>query len=244
MTMTVAYVGFFFSCFPLTLFGTQPSGFARIFFFPPALSFSLMQFQSKLIENAVTELSKLPGIGRKTALRLVLNLLRADEKQSLALADALVNLRTGIRSCRVCHIAADSEDCSCGKQHRDQSLVCVVADLPDVLAIENTGQYRGLFHVLGGVISPMEGVGPDELHIGSLLERVAEPETQIKEVLLALPGSMEGETTAFFLARKLRSYPVKVSTIARGVPVGGDLEYADEVTLARSIASRTIYPTE
>jgi recombination protein RecR len=199
-----------------------------------------MNFPSKLIENAVEELAKLPGIGRKTALRLVLHLLKSDHDTTRALAGALEKMREEITYCRTCHNISDTEICNiCANPLRDQSLLCVVSDIRDVIAIENTGQYQGVYHVLGGVISPIEGVGPNDLHINSLVERI--PGSEIKEVLLAVSPTMEGDTTAFYITRKLRDFTLKITTIARGVPVGGELEYADEITLGRSILERTSY---
>jgi recombination protein RecR len=199
-----------------------------------------MNFPSKLIENAVEELAKLPGIGRKTALRLVLHLLKSENDTTRALAGALEDMRTGITYCRTCHNISDTEICNiCANPLRDQSLLCVVSDIRDVIAIENTGQYQGVYHVLGGVISPIEGVGPNDLNINSLVERI--PGSEIKEVLLAVSPTMEGDTTAFYITRKLRDFSLKITTIARGVPVGGELEYADEITLGRSILERTSY---
>ncbi len=200
-----------------------------------------MQFPSKLIEEAVNEISKLPGIGKKTALRLALHLLKREENHTQLLADALVSMRTKTRYCRKCHNIADEELCQiCTSPKRDQSIVCVVEDTRDVLAVENTAQYRGLYHVLGGIISPLSGIGPNDLHIESLVKRIAES-SETQEVILALSPTMEGDTTAFYLQKKLKTYPVKISTIARGIPIGGDLEYADEVTLGRSILSRISY---
>ena len=199
-----------------------------------------MNYPSKLIENAVEEMAKLPGIGKKTALRLVLHLLKREEEATLSLAEALTNMRTLIQYCRHCHNISDTDTCAiCASPTRDRSLVCVVEDTRDVLAIENTAQYRGLYHVLGGIISPLEGVGPSDLHIDSLLNRLGE--TGVNEIILALSPTMEGDTTAFYLTKKLKPYKLKVSTIARGIPVGGELEYADEITLGRSILSRTAY---
>jgi recombination protein RecR len=206
------------------------------------LTFSSMEFPSKLIERAVEEIAKLPGIGRKTALRLVLHLLREEEETTTLLADALVNLRTQIQYCKICHNISDEDICSiCASKSRDRSLICVVESFPDLLAIENTGQYKGLFHVLGGVISPIEGVGPNDLNIDSLIQRVAAQDSEVKEIILALSSTMEGDTTAFYITKKLKDYPVQVSTIARGVPIGGELEYTDEITLGRSIVGRTRY---
>ncbi len=195
-------------------------------------------YPSLLLENAVSELSKLPGIGRRTALRLSLVLLRRDEKEVEALGSALIALRRDVCYCRVCHNISDSEVCHiCEDASRDGSKVCVVATIKEVMAIENTRQYRGLYHVLGGVISPMDGIGPKDLQIESLKSRVAEG--KINEVILALSTTMEGDTTNFYIYRKLASLPVQVSVIARGVSVGDELEYADEVTLGRSITART-----
>ena len=199
-----------------------------------------MNFPSKLIESAVDELAKLPGIGRKTALRLVLHLLKAETEETADLADALVKMRNEITYCKSCHNISDTEICSiCANPLRDQSSLCVVSDIRDVIAIENTAQYKGLYHVLGGVISPIEGIGPSDLNITSLIERI--PGSEVKEVILAISPTMEGDTTSFYITRKLRELGVKISTIARGVPVGGELEYTDEITLGRSIVERTTY---
>lgn len=199
-----------------------------------------MNFPSKLIENAVEELAKLPGIGRKTALRLALHLLKEESEESFLLAEALVKMRTEVKHCSECHNISDTEVCSiCSNPLRDRSVLCVVSDIRDVIAIENTSQFKGLYHVLGGVISPIEGVGPSDLHIDSLLERL--PNSEVKEILLAISPTMEGDTTAFYLTRKLRDHQVRITTIARGVPVGGELEYTDEITLGRSIVERTSY---
>ncbi len=200
-----------------------------------------MEYPSKLIETAVKEISKLPGIGKKTALRLALHLLKQDEKETTRLAEALQNLRNKTRYCRICHIISDSEDCTCESLRKDPSLICVVEDTPDVIAIQNTAQFNGYFHVLGGVISPLEGIGPSDLHIDSLLKRVNSPDSQVKEIILALSPTMEGDTTAFYVAKKLKPLGVKITTIARGVPIGGELEYTDEITLGRSIVQRMIY---
>jgi recombination protein RecR len=200
-----------------------------------------MSFPSKLVEQAVEEIAKLSGIGRKTALRLVLHLLRQPNQATEELADALVRLRSDIKYCDTCHVISDTTDCTCKNMHTDQSVVCVVEDTPDVLAIRNTGQYNGMFHVLGGRISPMDGIGPDELHIDSLVQRIKSGPEEIKEVILALSGTMEGDTTSFYITKVLGDMNVKITTIARGIPVGGELEYADEVTLGRSIMSRTLF---
>lgn len=203
---------------------------------------SYMNYPSKLIEDAVEEISKLPGIGKKTALRLALHLLKRDETQAQSLADALVNLRTKTRYCQQCHNISDHDLCNlCANPRREGAVVCVVEDTRDVLAIENTAQFKGLYHVLGGIISPLEGIGPGDLHIESLVARVGEPGSEIKEIILALSPTMEGDTTAFYLTKRLRPLGVKLTTIARGIPIGGDLEYADEVTLGRSIVSRINY---
>ena len=199
-----------------------------------------MNFPSKLIENAVEELAKLPGIGRKTALRLVLHLLKSENESTRALAAALEKMRNEVTYCQTCHNISDTKICNiCANPLRDHSLLCVVSDIRDVIAIENTGQYQGVYHVLGGVISPIEGIGPADLNINSLVDRI--PGSPIKEVVLAVSPTMEGDTTAFYITRKMRDLPVKITTIARGVPVGGELEYADEITLGRSIIERTSY---
>lgn len=199
-----------------------------------------MIFSSKLIEDAVDQIASLPGIGKKTALRLVFHLLKQDEKSTVALTDTLLKLRRDIVYCNQCHHISDTPTCNiCNSNKRDRSLLCVVEDSQDVLAIENTAQYQGLYHVLGGVISPMEGVSPIDLHITSLLERVAQSE--IKEVIFALSPTMEGDTTTFYLTKKLKEHQIKISTIARGVPIGSELEYTDEITLGRSIIGRTTY---
>jgi len=199
-----------------------------------------MEFPSKLIENAVGELARLPGIGRKTALRLALHLLKAEMDTTATLAEALAKMRFEITYCKTCHSISDAEECGiCANRLRDHSLVCVVSDVRDVIAIENTGQYKGVYHVLGGVISPIEGVGPADLHIDSLVARAAAEDSDVREVILAISPTMEGDTTAFYLSRRLRDLPnVHISTIARGIPMGGELEYADEITLGRSIVDR------
>ncbi len=199
-----------------------------------------MDFPSKLIENAVGELSRLPGIGRKTALRLALHLLKAEMDTTASLAEALAKMRFEITYCKTCHSISDAEECGiCANKLRDHSLVCVVSDVRDVIAIENTGQYKGVYHVLGGVISPIEGIGPSDLHIDSLVARASAEDSELREVILAISPTMEGDTTAFYLSRRLRDLPgVHISTIARGIPMGGELEYADEITLGRSIVDR------
>ncbi len=203
-----------------------------------------MNIPSKLIEDAVTEISRLPGIGKKTALRLALHLLKQNEVHTEALALALTRMRSEIQYCKTCHNISDDEECSiCKSQRRDSSLICVVEDIRDVLAIENTNQFLGKYHVLGGVISPIQGIGPEELKIESLIERL-EKEEPIQEVILALSATMEGDTTSFYLAKRIKEKGVKVSTIARGIPVGGELEFTDEVTLGRSILTRINYSSD
>ncbi len=185
------------------------------------------EFASKLLEGAVTELSRLPGIGRKTALRLALHILRMDEGMGVALGESIINMRRGIRYCSVCHNISETEVCPiCGDGRRDRATVCVVESVKDVMSFENTGQYAGLYHVLGGVISPMDGVGPDRLEIDSLVERVAAGD--IREVILALSATMEGETTNFYLFRRLAEFSdVRITQLARGVSVGNEIEYTD-----------------
>lgn len=195
------------------------------------------QYPSQLLQNAVDEFSKLPGVGRKTALRLVLNMLRRDEEDVNRFANAVIKLRSEVRYCNVCHNISDTETCQiCSNPARDKTTICVVETVKDVMSVENTQQYRGLYHVLGGVISPMDGIGPNDLEIESLVKRVADG--GIKEVILALSPTMEGDTTNFFLFKKLSGFDVKITTIARGVAVGDELQYADEVTLGRSIMNR------
>lgn len=196
-----------------------------------------MEFSSKLLENAVYEMSQLPGIGKRTALRLVLHLLKQPEERTTLLSDALTKLKSEVNFCKSCHNISDTELCEiCANPKRDETLVCVVEDIRDVMAIENTAQYNGLYHVLGGKISPMEGVGPQDLTIGSLVKRVKED--KVKELILALSSTMEGDTTNFYIYKQLEGLDVATSTIARGISVGDELEYADEVTLGRSILNR------
>lgn len=199
-----------------------------------------MDFPSQLVERAVEEIAKLPGIGKKTALRLALHLLKQPEEMTDSLSAALKDLRDNIKYCSTCHIIADTEACTCQNAYRDTTVICVVEDTPDVLAIRNTGQYNGLFHVLGGRISPMDGIGPENVNINSLISRVKD-DPQVKEIILALSATMEGDTTSFYIKKLLKDYPIKVTTIARGIPVGSELEFADEVTLGRSIATRTLF---
>lgn len=201
-----------------------------------------MEFPSKLIEEAVNEVSKLPGIGKKTALRLVLHLVKESEHKTAALTDALNRMRQQIRFCKTCFNISDTEECSiCQSHRRDKSLLCVVEETNDVMAIENTAQFTGVYHVLGGVISPMNGVGPADLKIDALVDRVTKAQGAVKEIVLALSPTMEGDTTAFYINKRLSNFPVKITSIARGVPVGGELEYTDEITLGRSILGRTLF---
>ena len=195
------------------------------------------KYPSVLLDKAVGEMSKLPGIGRKTALRLVLHLLRQDEAQTDSLAEALTHARHEIKRCKCCHNICDEDVCPiCSSGQRDRSLICVVENVQDVMAVEATQQFKGLYHVLGGVISPMDGIGPNDLEIDSLVERVGEGD--ICEVILALASTMEGDTTNFYITRRLASSGVKISMIARGISVGDELEYTDELTLGRSIINR------
>lgn len=192
------------------------------------------QYPSTLLEKAVAEFAKLPGIGRKTALRLVLHMLRMNEEDVDRFANAITTLRKEVRYCKICHNISDTDVCPiCSDPRRERNTICVVENIRDVMAVENTMQYRGLYHVLGGIISPIDGIGPADIEIESLVERVAEG--GIEEVIFALGSTMEGDTTNFYISRKLAPYPVKLSVIARGIAVGDELEYADEVTLGRSI---------
>ena len=199
------------------------------------------EYPSKLLENAVSQFSRLPGIGRKTALRLVLHLLRQDTEDVELLAAALTTMKREVKRCSVCHNISDQGVCPvCSDPRRDQTTVCVVENIQDVMAIENTQQFHGLYHVLGGVISPMDGIGPSDLEIQSLVERVGEG--TVKEVILALSPTMEGDTTNFYIFRKLAPFSdLRITVIARGVSVGDELEYTDEVTLGRSILNRTLF---
>jgi len=196
-----------------------------------------MEFSSKFIENAVNEISNLPGIGKKSALRLVLFLLRQPESQSKNLANAILEMRLNVNFCKNCHNISDLDVCEiCTNPRRDQSVICVVEDIRDVMAIEKTSSFNGLYHVLGGKISPIDGIGPDDLNIESLVEKVKN--NPIKEVIFALSTTMEGDTTNFYIYRQISDYNIATSTIARGISVGDDLEYADEITLGRSITDR------
>ena len=199
-----------------------------------------MNFSSKLLEHAVDEFAKLPGLGKLTALRLVLHLLNQSETEVADFTSSLTRLKAEIRFCETCNNISDAPICEiCESHKRDRSTVCVVEDTRDVMAIENTAQYQGVYHVLGGLISPMDGIGPSDLYIDNLIERVQAGE--LKEVILALSATMEGDTTIFFLYKKLKDLPVQISTIARGIAFGGELEYVDEITLGRSIATRIPY---
>ena len=198
------------------------------------------QYPSVLLEKAVSEFAKLPGVGRKTAMRLVLHLLRQDVAAVEAFGNAIITLKREVKYCKVCHYISDTDVCRiCSNPQRDASVVCVVENIRDVMAVEATQQFRGLYHVLGGVISPMDGIGPSDLQIDSLVERVQAG--GVKEVILALSTTMEGDTTNFYIYRKLEKFGVKLSVIARGISVGDELEYADEVTLGRSIVNRTSF---
>lgn len=199
------------------------------------------EFASSLLENAVSEFAKLPGIGRKTALRLVLYLLRQNESSALSFGEAIIKLRKEIRYCSQCHNISEAEVCPiCSNPSRDSSVICVVENVKDVMSIENTHQHHGLYHVLGGLISPMDGVGPQDIEIESLVERVKSGE--VKEIILALSATMEGDTTNFYIFRKLAAFTdVKITMLARGMSVGNDIEYTDELTLGRSILNRTLF---
>jgi recombination protein RecR len=200
----------------------------------------LNTYSSKLLENAVNELSRLPGIGKKTALRLALFLIKREVPEVESFGEAIIRLRKEIRFCQKCHNISDSEICSvCANPKRDNSFICVVESIRDVMAIENTNQMNGTYHVLGGIISPIDGIGPQDINIESLVKRVSDG--SIREIMLALPATIEGDTTNFYLFKRLKEFQVKITTIARGVSVGDELEYTDEVTLGRSILNRTSY---
>lgn len=199
-----------------------------------------MKYSSKLIADAVAEFTKLPGIGEKTALRLVLHLLKQDADKVNRFSDALSRMRAEIKFCTTCHNVSDGEQCEiCSRPMRDHSLVCLVESIRDVIAIENTNSYRGVYHVLGGIISPIDGIGPEKLTIDSLIARIKSG--TVKEVIMALSPTIEGDTTIFYISKKLSEYPVQITTLARGVSFGGELEYTDEMTLGRSITSRIPY---
>lgn len=196
-----------------------------------------MDFSSKLLENAVNEMSRLPGVGNRTALRLVLHLLKQPSEQTMVLSKALSNLRENIKFCKNCHNLSDSDLCHiCSNVHRDNTVICVVEDIRDVMAIENTGTFRGMYHVLGGKISPIDGIGPQDLTIQPLVDKVKTGE--VKELIFALSSTMEGDTTNFYIYKQIQDFQVTTTTIARGISVGDELEYADEVTLGRSITNR------
>jgi recombination protein RecR len=198
---------------------------------------SIQLFPSKLLENAVSEFAKLPGIGRKTALRLVLYLLKQNQEEVNQFGEAMIQLKTGIKYCQVCNNISDTEVCYiCSDGRRDKSMVCIVESIKDVLSIENTQQYNGIYNVLGGIISPMDGIGPNDLKLDSLEKKAKSGE--IREIILALSTTMEGDTTNFYIYRKFNQYPIKISSLARGVSIGDEIEYADEVTLGRSIVNR------
>ena len=199
-----------------------------------------MNFSSKLLENAVAEFAKLPGVGQKTALRLVLHLLNQDKAEVERFSTTISKLRNEIRFCSICHNISDLPECEiCSSIKRDHSLICVVEDTRDVMAIENTNQYNGVYHVLGGLISPMDGIGPSDLQTDTLVERLKQAD--VKEVIFALSATMEGDTTIFYLHKRLKDFHISISTIARGIAFGGELEYVDEITLGRSIATRVPY---
>jgi recombination protein RecR len=199
-----------------------------------------MNFSSKLLEDAVAEFARLPGVGQKTALRLVLHLLKQDRVEVDRFSGAISRLRHNIQFCTTCHNISDNAICEiCSAPKRNQAMICVVEDTRDVMAIENTNQYNGLYHVLGGLISPMDGVGPSDLEVDTLVERLKNDE--VKEVIFALSATMEGDTTLFYLNKRLKSFNITISTIARGIAFGGELEYVDELTLGRSIATRVPY---
>lgn len=202
----------------------------------------MQQYPSQLLEKAVDELTRLPGVGRKTALRFALHILRDTTDDVDVFVDSISRLRHDVKYCKVCHNISDTDVCSiCSNERRDASIICVVENIQDVLAIENTQQFNGLYHVLGGIISPIDGVGPNDLEIDSLVERVKTNDVQ--EVILALASTMEGDTTNFYISRKLKDTQVKLSVIARGISVGDELEYTDEITLGRSILNRTALDT-
>jgi recombination protein RecR len=199
-------------------------------------------YSSHLVEEAVNELSKLPGIGKRTAMRLALHLLKQDENYSERLGQSIIAMRNNIQFCKKCHNISDQEICEiCSNPRRDEKLLCIVEDVRDVMAIENTGQFQGLYHVLGGLISPMDGISPSDLTIDNLIQRVKTEE--ITEIILALSATVEGDTTNFYIFKQLNNIPVKISTIARGVAIGDEIEYADEITLGRSIVGRLPYKT-
>ena len=201
-----------------------------------------MELPSKLLENAVNEMAQLPGIGKRTALRLVLHLLKQPSEQTEVLSSALTAMRNDIQYCKECNTISDADVCGiCSNASRDKSIICVVEDVRDVMALENTGMFKGVYHVLGGKISPIEGVGPSQLKISSLVDKVKQG--NVAEIIFALSSTMEGDTTNFYIYRQIKEYEVKTSTIARGIAVGDELEYADEVTLGRSLLNRIPFET-
>jgi len=201
---------------------------------------NIQNFTSKLLESAVDEFSKLPGIGKKTALRLVLHLLNQDKEDVTHFGETIIKLRNEIKHCTSCNTISDTDICNiCSDYSRDDSLVCVVENARDVMSVENTHQFNGIYHVLGGIISPMDGIGPNDLNIENLQKKIEDG--KVKEVILALSTTMEGDTTNFYLFKKFRNYNIKITTIARGVAIGDELEYADEITLGRSIVNRTLF---
>jgi recombination protein RecR len=201
---------------------------------------SFNQFPSRLLENAVNEFASLPGIGRKTAFRLVMNLLRRNKEDVKRFGESIIKLHQEIHYCKICHNISDSEICNiCSDETREKSIICVVESIQDVMAIENTGQFKGLYHVLGGIISPIDGIGPSDLKINTLEEKAAEG--RIKEMILALSTTMEGDTTNYYLFRRLNRYGITLTTLARGVAIGDELEYTDEITLGRAINNRNAY---
>jgi len=201
-----------------------------------------MEFSSKLLEKAVGEMSQLPGIGKRTALRLVLHLLRQPKEHTSLLSNAIMQMREGIKFCKSCYNISDVELCEiCANPHRNGEIICVVEDIRDVMAIENTSSFKGLYHVLGGKISPMDGIGPHELNIVSLVDKVKQG--QVKEIIFALSSTMEGDTTNFYIFKQIQDYNIISSTISRGISVGDELEYADEITLGRSIINRIPFET-
>ena len=203
-----------------------------------------MKLPTKILENAVTEISKLPGIGKKTALRLSLYLLKKDSQFSKDISKAITDLKEKTRFCHECHMICDEGKCYCQNESTsiNRELLCVVEDTPDVLAIQNTNYYNGLFHVIGGLISPIDGIGPENLNIESLIKRIDKGE--IKEIIFALSPTLDGDTTSFYISKKLSKYNLKITTISRGIPIGGEIEYADEITLGKSISSRINYNLE
>jgi recombination protein RecR len=201
---------------------------------------NIQNFTSKLLESAVDEFSKLPGIGKKTALRLVLHLLNQDKEDVTHFGETIIKLRNEIKHCKSCNTISDTDTCNiCSDYSRDDSLVCVVENARDVMSVENTHQFNGIYHVLGGIISPMDGIGPNDLNITNLQKKIEDG--KVKELILALSTTMEGDTTNFYLFKKFKNYNVKITTIARGVAIGDELEYADEITLGRSIVNRTLF---